>query len=427
MTLDLAIKDALNLEGKTISLGIKGNRIASVSEKPSTDPARKTISGKDKLILPAFVNAHTHAAMTLFRGAGDDMPLKQWLEEKIFPREAKLTSDAVYWGTRLACAEMIRSGVTTFNDMYFHMASVGHALRDSGMRGIVGQVVMSRAVPGVDFRAKTEALFAQYASGVFGPRVKLAVCPHAPYSVDPAEMQWVAAFAKQNQLMVHIHLAENEWEVTQSLAEYGLRPAAWLAEMGVFENPTLCAHSVWLNDEDRALLAAWGATVVHCPVSNLKLVSGGDKQKFFEAQAALTSGINVALATDGVASNNNFDFFGEMKMAALVAKHQAGNPAALPAEQVLTMATLGGARALGYTDLGKIEVGALADLILVDTNRPEFFPPENWASHLVYAATPECVTHTICDGQVLMEDRQISGWEEIKREYVRVWRDLVYT
>lgn len=413
--MDLLVYDVTFADGNRGNLGIEGNRIAHVGpERPEADAAR-TIDGTEFLALPGLVNAHTHAAMTLFRGYGDDMPLHPWLEERIWPAEAKLTDDDVYWGTRLACAEMIRTGTTLLNDMYWKVPNAVRAIRDAGLRANVSAGLISGGFMG-DLKGEMRELIAMYEAREFGERIRLALSPHAPYTVTPDDLEWCARLAADHDLPIQIHLSETLREVEECVAEHGLRPAFHLERHDILSRPTTLAHGVWLDREELEMLAGYEATVVHNPVSNLKLAcgQGRDVRGWFDYPGAKAAGVNVALATDGTASNTNLDMFEEMKFASLMAKHASGDPTCMPAAETLDIATRGGADGMGWTDAGRLEVGALADVVLIDLTEVTLTPMHDPASHAVYAASGHCVHTTICDGRVLMEGGEIEGLDEVR-------------
>jgi 5-methylthioadenosine/S-adenosylhomocysteine deaminase len=404
--MDLLIRDATFLDGSRGHVGLTGNRITHVGPDLPDEAAgaAREINGEDRLVMPGLVNAHTHAAMTLFRGYGDDMPLMPWLEERIWPAEAKLTGEDVYWGTRLACAEMIRTGTTLFNDMYWKVPDGVRAIRDAGLRATVSAGLISGGFLG-DLKGEAGELIEMYEAGEFGDRIRLAISPHAPYTVTPEDLEWCARLAGDHDLPLQIHVSETLREVEECVAQHGLRPAFHIQRHGILDRPTTIAHGVWLDRAELEMLADYPATVVHNPVSNLKLAcgQGRDVRGWFDYPTAKEVGVNVALATDGTASNTNLDMFEEMKVASLMAKHSSGDPTCMPAAETVDIATGGGAEGMGWTDAGRLEVGALADLVLLDLTEATLTPMHDPASHVVYAANGGCVHTTICDGRILME------------------------
>lgn len=421
--MDLLISNVLLLDGTRGHLGITGNRITHLGSDAPEAAAAREIDGTDRLAMPGLVNTHTHAAMTLFRGYGDDMPLKEWLEERIWPAEAKLTGEDVYWGTRLACAEMIRTGTTTFNDMYWKVPHGVRATGDAGLRATVSAGLISGGFLG-DLKGEAVELIAMYESGEFPDRVRLALSPHAPYTVTPEDLEWCAQLATDHDLPLQIHVSETLREVKECIEQHGVRPAFHIERHGILSRPTTIAHGVWLDRAELEMLSGYEATVVHNPVSNLKLScgQGRDVRGWFDYATAREVGVNVALATDGTASNTNLDMFEEMKFASLMAKHASGDPTCMPAAETVDIATRGGADGMGWTETGRLEVGALADVILLDMTDVTLTPVHDPASHAVYAANGHCVDTTICDGRVLMEGGVIEGYDEVRARAVEAAR-----
>ncbi len=421
--MDLLIRDVTLLDGSTGNIVVVGNRISYIGpDLPAATPTR-TIDGREKLALPGLVNAHTHAAMVLFRGYGDDMPLMPWLEDRIWPAEAKLTDEDVYWGTRLACAEMIRTGTTLFNDMYWKVPNAIRAIDDAGLRATVSGGLISGGFLG-DLKGEIVELIGMYESGEFPDRVRLAIAPHAPYTVTPEDLEWCAGLAGDHDLPIQIHVSETLREVEECVEQHGVRPAFHLKRCGILERPTTLAHGTWLDRDELAMLAGYPATVVHNPVSNLKLACGQGREVrgWFDYAGAKAAGVSVALATDGTASNTNLDMFEEMKFASLMAKHASGDPTCMPAAETVDIATRGGADGMEWTDAGRLERGALADIVLLDLTEPTLSPMHDPASHAVYAANGGCVHTTICDGRVLMEDGEIEGYEEVRARAIEAAR-----
>ncbi len=371
--------------------------------------ARERYAGRRHLelsqhaVLPGLINLHTHAAMTLLRGLADDNTLMQWLKQHIWPVEMREASpEFVYDGTLLACAEMLAGGITLFNDRYFFPEAAARAALDAGMRAALGMIV-------VDFPSPYAADPADYLSKGLAlrdalraePLLSFCLAPHAPYSVSDKALMQVATYANELDLPVHIHLHESQDEVTQSeQADDGRRPLARLQELGLVGPNLLAVHAVHMREAEIDVLARHGCHVAHCPSSNLKLASG-----MAPIAKMLASGVNVGLGTDGAASNNRLDMFAEMRQAALLAKAVAGDATVVPARQALTMATLGGARALGLDALiGSIAPGKAADLIAVDFSRPELTPCYDPVSHLVYVAGRQDVSHVWVGGELLVEE-----------------------
>lgn len=359
--------------------------------------AQRTVRLEEHALLPGLVNLHAHAAMTLMRGLADDRTLMDWLKLHIWPAENQVASERfVRDGTLLACAEMLRGGITCFNDMYFFPQAAAEAVDQSGMRAMLGLVVLDFATPYAvdadDYLSK--GLAARDAlSG--NARIDTCIAPHAPYTVSDRTFAKVQTYADQLGLNLHLHLHETRDEISQSKAQYAMRPLGRLASLGVLGPNVMAAHCVHLTQQEISLLVTHGCHVIHCPSSNLKLGSG-----IAPVADLLGAGVNVGLGTDGAASNNRLDMFAEMRLAALLAK-SAGDASTLPASQAIEMATLNGARALGMeARIGSIEVGKLADLVAVDFSSPEMQPCFDPLSHLVYVAGREHVSHTWVDGEL---------------------------
>ena len=363
-------------------------------------PAYARIELHEHALIPGLVNAHTHAAMSLMRGLADDLPLMRWLEEHIWPAEMKHVSpEFVKDGSLLACAEMLRGGVTCFNDMYFFPAATLEAALEAGMRVSLGMIVFDFASAygsdPDDYLAKGLALRDRWREH---PLVSFCLAPHSPYSVSDDSFRKIAALAGEVDVPVHIHLHETTDEIARSLAEHGVRPLERLQRLGLLGPGLIAVHAVHLSEAEIAMLAQHGASVVHCPSSNLKLASG-----FAPVARMAAAGINVAIGTDGAASNNRLDMFEEMRLAALLAKAVAGDAEAMPAHAALRAATLGGAAALGLqARIGSIAPGKAADLAAVRLSGPELLPCYDPISHLVYAAGRQHVSDVWVAGRHLL-------------------------
>lgn len=388
---------------------IEGNRIKRIAPgiKEGFD---EVIDAQGLIALPPFFNGHTHAAMALLRGYADDMPLKEWLEEKIWPIEAKMTEEDVYWGTKLACLEMIKSGTLFFNDMYWHWEGVARAVEEMGLRAAVSAVFIDLFDPKrcEEQKRLNEELFEKARS--FSERVIFSLGPHAIYTCSKEGLLWCKEFAQRHGLLIHIHLSETRGEVEESLAKTGLRPVEYLDEIGFLGPEVFCAHAVWLSPDEMDILAQRGAKVIYNPVSNMKLSVGG----VFPYGDLRRRGVKVLLGTDGPASNNNLDMLETAKIGSLLQKHHTSDPQALPAEEALRLITEGGAEAFDIP--ARLREGDLADLILIDPDDEKMTPGFNLASDLVYSANGSVVDTAICDGKVLMRSRKIEGEEEIREE-----------
>ncbi|WP_028573539.1 amidohydrolase [Desulfonatronovibrio hydrogenovorans] len=432
--MSLLIKNVL-LNSRVQDVLIQDSRFTAVCPDLQVQ-ASQVIDGTGKAIFPSFINAHTHAAMTLLRGYADDLELFTWLQDHIWPFEARLTFEDIYIGARLACLEMIKTGTTMFCDMYWHMPATIKAVEEMGIRAALSSVFIDFSDPkkAKEFRARTRKFFRENKPD---ERITYILGPHAVYTVSRDSLIWLRDFAADNNLLINIHLAETRKEVEDCIQGHGLRPVEFLESIGFLGPNVISAHTVWVNAQEMDILASRGVKVVHNPVSNMKLASG-----VFPFREIHKRGICIGLGTDGCSSNNNLDMLEEMKIAALLAKSAGLEGAAVPANvlesdlrqyleqvyldptlftaaQALECATLNGARIFGL-DAGRIAPGKLADCILVDLNHYSLVPGHDLVSNLVYSASSECIDTTICNGQVLMQNRKVPGEEEIIKE-ARQW------
>lgn len=411
------------------SLAIQDGRILDILPQPDARTryqADHIIERGEHVLIPGLVNAHTHAAMSLLRGLADDLPLMDWLNHHIWPAETKWVSEEfVRDGSQLAMAEMLRGGTTCFNDMYFFPEVTAHAANECGMRACIGLIVIdfpsAWANSADEYLDKGLALHDELRNH---PLISTAFAPHAPYTVSDAPLERIRVLADELDLPVHMHVHETVAEVEQSMAQFGVRPLERLARLGLVSPTLLAVHMTQLLDAEIAHLAGSGAHVLHCPESNLKLASG-----FCPAHKLQRAGINIALGTDGAASNNDLDMFGEMRTAALLAKAVANDASALPAAQALRMATLNGARALGLSDeTGSLEKGKAADVVAVRLDEIECQPFYNPISQLVYATGRDKVTDVWVAGRQLLKERQLMTLDAptiLAR--ARSWRDKIAT
>jgi 5-methylthioadenosine/S-adenosylhomocysteine deaminase len=399
----MLIKDISLLQAGQLLSGrdilIEDGRISNIGFGFKEEGGEETIDGRKKLAIPGLINCHTHLAMTLLRGYADDMELMPWLQEKIWPLEARLTEEDIRWGVKLGCLEQIRFGITCYNDMYYHPDVTAQATKEMGLRAFISGVV---------FDMKPELL------GQVEPFVRRwkgddlitpAVGPHAAYTCSEETLLKAKEIADRHDAMIHIHLSETRSEVDGFLMTKGKSPVEYLDSLGMLNERLAAVHCVWLSPEDCYLLAKRGANVVDCTVSNLKLTSG-----IAPLNTLLKADVNVCLGTDGASSNNNLSLFEEMKVTAIVQKNAYQTPAAFPADQVWRLATENAARAFRL-NLG-LHTGALADLSLIDLKKPWLCPQSNMVSHLVYSMTGGVDT-TIVNGKVLMRDGVIPGEEQI--------------
>jgi 5-methylthioadenosine/S-adenosylhomocysteine deaminase len=386
-------------------LCIRGDSISKIGTgTPASVTAEKIIDARGGLILPGLVNCHTHAAMSLFRGLADDLPLMEWLNNYIFPAERHMDAEFVYTGTLLALAEMILSGTTTFCDMYLFEDQVARAARKAGVRCLVGEVLYDFPSPNYGPVEKglvyTESLIQKWHKD---PLVSIAVEPHSLFTCSSKLLTASNELALKYKVPVIIHVAETLTEVSEIKEKYGKTPVKYLDSLGLLGPHLIADHCVHIEDADIKTLAVNGVKVVHNPESNMKLASG-----IAPIPQMLSQGVTVGLGTDGCASNNNLDLFSEMDTAAKLHKVNTLDPTVMDALSVLKMATIHGARVLGLEDVtGSLEVGKKADVIVIDTHKPHLTPMYNAASHLVYAARGNDVIHSIINGQPVMEDRKL--------------------
>ena len=385
-------------------IAIKGGKISYIGTEAPQEQAEKVIDGRGMIAMPGLVNTHSHAAMSLMRGYADDYVLQEWLNDHVFPIEGKLVGDDVYWAMLWAQAEMLATGTIAYTDMNMHLPKMAQAAVDGGLYANISNGAMCFNPAGYCFdtdgvTGQNREVLERFHQADNG-RVKLDVSIHAEYTSFPGLWQDFSAYAAENGLNMHIHLSETRAEHENCIAKYGKTPAAILAENGVFNTRATAAHCVWVSDADMDLLREKQVTVAHNPVSNLKLASG-----IAPVARMLEKGVNVALGTDGVCSNNNHDLFEEIKLAALLQKGISGDPRLVPAQQALKMATRAGAFAQGReTQIGQLKAGFDASLILVDAQKPGLFPVHNPQSTLAYSARGGDVCMTMIRGKVLYEN-----------------------
>ena len=388
---------------------VQGDRIAAIVSQDEADArfrAKEVIDLPSHVVLPGLINMHGHAAMSLFRGMADDLPLMTWLNDHIWPAEGAFVSEAfIADGTQLAMAEMLRTGTTTFSDMYFFPEIVAQLAHDAGMRAQICFPLLDFPTPwgsGPDeYLSKGEAFINQWRDNAF---IMPAIGPHAPYTVSDEPLRKAVALSETTGAPIQIHLHETAFEVEDALEKSGKRPTARLAELKVLGTNTQCVHMTQIDESDIALLQATGAHVIHCPESNLKLASGLSPVQTFRK-----AGVNVAIGTDGAASNNDLDLFGELNTAAMLAKVVADDASALSAHEALAMATIQGARALGRDhELGSLAAGKLADIIAVDLGDPFLQPVYDPASHLVYSNHGRQVSHSWINGVPQVQEGKLT-------------------
>jgi 5-methylthioadenosine/S-adenosylhomocysteine deaminase len=409
----------VRLNGETKDIFIEGNKIKQIGDRLNVK-ADEVITGEGKAAVSSFVNGHTHAAMTLLRGYADDMPLQEWLETKIWPVEAHMTEEDVYWGTKLACLEMIKTGTTFFNDMYWHWRGTARAVEEMGIRAAISAVFIDlfEASRTKEQMALNEELYA--ARDEFGPRVTFTLGPHAIYTVSEEALRWCGEFARDKGVLIHFHLSETDEEVQGCLRDHGVRPVKYLEQIGFLGPHLIASHCVWLDEEEMDILEAHEVRVVHTPISNLKLAVGG----VFPYLRLRDNEVIICLGTDGCSSNNNLDMLETAKIASLLQKFYNNSPVVMPASETLALITSQGARAFGL-ECGVIEEGHWADIALVDLDSPQLTPHFHLDSDLIYAANGSCVDTLICDGKVLMRGGRVEGEEEIMAKARETAFDLV--
>ncbi len=408
---NILIKDATIIANKIIkgSLLIQNDKIVEISNKIGLNDADEVINAEGKVLIPGLVNTHTHLSMTLMRGLADDMPLETWLNDHIWPVEAELDGEHCYAGALLACAEMIKSGTTCFNDMYFFMDHVAKAAGEAGIRGTLSHGMIDFGDEDKRKKEFKETIrIIKKCHDTADGRIKVAFGPHSPYTCSQELLEGVKKESAKYGVRIHIHVAETKKEVEDVTNEHGKRPFEYLDEIGFLGSEVTAAHGVWLSDSEIDIIKERDVKISHNPSSNMKLSSGVSP-----VAEILRKGGCVSLGTDGPASNNNMDMLEEMKIAALLQKVKTMDPTVLTAQEVFNMATINGANSLGLeNEIGIIEVGKKADLVLVDMKTPKLTPFRNPISHLVYSANGGDVDTVICNGELLMENRELLTLDE---------------
>ncbi len=413
----ILIKDALivamdiekpgSFYGDILTVSDQIEKIAEHPDSIKADLADRVLDGSNLIVMPGFVNTHGHAAMSLFRSYADDMPLKEWLEQKIWPIEILLESDDIYWGTLLSIAEMIKGGTTTFTDMYFFMDRVAEAAVESGIRSVLSRGLIGLG-GGEEGLVETEAFIKNW-HGAENGRISIMIGPHAPYTCPPEYLKKVMDLAEKTERPIQIHLSETKGEVEDCLNEHGLTPPKLLSDLGLLDFKVIAAHCVHLNEQDLEILAKKNVAVAHNPGSNLKLGSG-----IAPVRKMLSSGIKVGIGTDGASSNNNLDMVEEMRLAALLSKGLEMDPTLIDAHTALQMATSMGAEALLLDRVGILKEGYKADLIGLRHDRPHLTPMHDPQAHLVYAAAAADVHMVLVDGKLLLDNGELTTLDEEK-------------
>ena len=411
----ILIKNALilnsnNFENKKQSLLIKDDFIAEISDDIEDSKADKIIDAEGKILLPGLVNTHTHLSMTLFRGLADDLSLDSWLNDHIWPMEANLNGEYCYIGALLAAVELIKSGTTTLSDMYFYMEDVARAIDDAGLRAVLsyGMIDFGDAERRQAEIEQNLTLF-KNCNGMADGRIKVFFGPHSPYTASEELLIKVRELADEYNMGIHIHVSETQKEIDDVLAEKGLRPFEYLEKIGFLGPDVLAAHCVWLSDEEIEIIKKHDVKVSHNPCSNMKLASGVSP-----VSKMIDKGICVSIGTDGASSNNNLDLIEELKTASLLQKVSTLDPKVLSSDEAIEMATIKGAEALGLdSEIGSVEVGKKADLILIDTNSANMVPDSSsLSSNVIYSANGSNVDTTICNGKILMENKKLTTLDE---------------
>ena len=395
-------------------LALDGPTIRAVGDAPQGFEPDRVIDGRERVALPGFFNAHCHAAMTLERGWAEDLPFDRWLNEKIWVAESALEEEDVYWGAALACCEMIRAGVVGFADHYFWMNQVARAVDEAGMKAHLSWTQFgtgaAEELGGVSLADTTR--FVREWHGAADGRIRCGMGPHSPYMCPPDFLRRVVEAARELDVGIHLHVAESQEQVDNSLAAHGRTPVAHLESLGVFDGPTIAAHAIAVDEDDMAILADKGVHVAHTPKTYLKLAMG-----VAPLPAFLENGVPVALGTDGPASNSDMNPLEVLRITGLYHKNALGKPEALPRTTLLRLATVAGARAMGFAGSGVLAPGRPADLILLDTRAPHWFPRHDLAAGVVYAAHPADVSHVFVDGALVLRDGALLTLDEERIRY----------
>lgn len=409
---------------KNMYVGICNDKIAYIGKSAPTEDFGEEYDGQNRVLLPGFVNAHTHSPMTLLRGYAENLPLSRWLNEKVFPFEDRLNCDRAYYGTMLSIAEMLSGGTTSFSDMYFFQDGVLRAVKDSRAKtNFCRSIVSFTDTPFLEDERVKEALDAvdKYHNTENG-KIKIDMALHAEYTNTYSMIKQFGEYTKGKGLINHIHVSETKSEHENCKQKYGKTPTELFCDAGVLDSPSLFAHCVWIEDCDREILKEKGATVAHCPASNLKLGSG-----VCDIYALKEKGINIAIGTDSASSNNGLDSFREMYLAALLPKGIRGQADIISPKEIIKMATFGGALAQGRIDTGLIKVGFKADLCVIDTDKPSLYPDFDILNNIVYSAEKSDVVLTMVDGEVLYKDGEFTSIdvEKVGFEVNRIVKEVV--
>lgn len=404
------------LEGVGADILIEGNTIAGIFPActAAADDSCEVVDCSGKAAFPGLVNMHTHAGMAMMRGVGEDIAFHEWLD-RIWKIESGIDAEYVYHATKVACLEMIKTGTTTFNDHYWHLPMGYKAAAEMGLRSVFSYVICDRNDPAESERQKVQCERMYELSREWGDMASFAVAIHAIYSVSEPMIQWAVRFARERGLKIHIHLSETRKEVEDCMALHGVSPVEYLDRLGVLGPDIIAAHTLWVSDKDVEILGKRGVTCVHNVNSNLKLASGYR----FRYNELRDAGANLCLGTDGCASSNNLDMLETMKTSAMIQKAWRDDPSAMPLEELIGMATANAGKGLGL-NIGRLEEGTLADILIVDTENYHFLSPGTFEANLVYSAHSDCIDSVICNGRFVMRNRVVPGEKEILAEARKV-------
>ena len=409
----------ITVNGEVSDMLIKDGLISSIRHSSDQQPdGAETVDCSGKTAVPGFVNMHTHAGMSMMRGIGEDVSFHEWLK-KIWEVESRIDAEFVYHATKVACLEMIKTGTTTFNDHYWHMPMAYKAAQEMGLRAVLAYVICDRNDPVESERQKLQCAEMYELTSRWDSSATFAVAIHAIYSVSEPMILWATDFARQRGLKIHIHVSETEKEVEDCKAQHGCSPVEYLDRLGVLGPDVIAAHTLWLSEADIEILGKRGVTCVHNVNSNLKLASG---YRFLYNELR-DAGANICLGTDGCASSNNLDMLETIKTSAMIQKAWRKDSSAMPLNELISMATANAGRALGL-NIGRLEEGALADILIVDTDNYNFLSPGTFEANLVYSAHSDCIDSVICNGRFVMKNRVVPGEKEILTEARKVMSKL---
>ncbi|HDN83522.1 MAG TPA: amidohydrolase [Candidatus Altiarchaeales archaeon] len=417
--MSILLKNVTLEKGREVNIYIEDNLILEISKE--VKDADKILDCNNKIVIPGLANMHTHAAMILLRGYADDMLLQEWLEKKIWPIEAKFNEEIVYYGTKLACLEMIKTGTTLFSDMYLYMKAALKAVKEMGLRAMLAEAYFDFFDEEVAEQYKKKSLeFLNEVKREGCERIIAALGPHAIYTVSKDSLEWISELANEKDVRIHFHLSETEKENKDCIKKYGKSPTKYLAEINFLSNRVFAAHAVYLSERDVRLLSNHNVKVVSCPTSNMKLCVGSAlNYPLLKKHKVL-----VTLGTDSASSNNNLDMFEEMKFFSLLQKFYHANPVLLPAKETFEIASTNAYKALGLNG-GKIEEGALADIVVLNAKNHYLLPTHNLISNLVYSANGSVVETVICDGKILMECGKVKDEDKIKQDGINAIKKLI--